>query len=333
VTNSTHSSEEEYDYDYDNFDGDEIENAQISAESALAMRDVKTVLQNSDSSIEPADSGDYSDDSADSGGYAAEEDPPADASTTSDWVPLGGASRNVADDEGQAVSGPVKGDLRTCEDACDSTDGCESFAFCDDACYLKDKVVQKDDKFHYNKHCSTYRRGNVKDNTCYELFSNMAFNSLVQAFPNNPDSKAAGFATCKLCTNGTLTCTALVYGGQTKLIASHIHLAENGDGENGSGAPVISFCGDNTQGLINLNPPYPEMCAQYSSGSSSNNEMQGVLLDTPPNKGTAVADRVRDIAANPGHYYMNFHSIASWTYWSAQGSGPAGMCRGVMQLS
>merc|ERR1712187_850823 len=81
--------------------------------------------------------------------------------------------------------------------------------------------------------------------TCFYLNSNMAFNNLVQSFPNNPDSHAQGYATFKLCTNGTLIAdTALVYGGQSPLIASHIHRAQNGDGENGSGPPVISFCGN-----------------------------------------------------------------------------------------
>merc|ERR1712226_1521619 len=104
-------------------------------------------------------------------------------------------------------------------------------------------------------------RGATQD-ACFHLDSVLSFNNLLQSFPNNPDSHAQGFATFKLCTNGTLVAdTALVYGGQTPLIASHIHYATNGDGTSGSGPPVISFCGSNTPGLINAAGPYPEECA------------------------------------------------------------------------
>merc|ERR1719450_1696460 len=176
-------------------------------------------------------------------------------------------------------------------------------------------------------------RGAFKD-TCFYLNSNMAFNNLVQGFPNNPDSHAQGYATFKLCTNGTLIAdTALVYGGQSPLIASHIHRAQNGDGENGSGPPVISFCGSNTPGLINAAGPYPEPCAPYMGGSSNNAHMMGYLIPGE-NQGTSLSERFRDIAANPGKYYFNFHSVASWADWAAQPSAePVGMCRGVMQLS
>merc|ERR1719476_461139 len=54
------------------------------------------------------------------------------------------------------------------------------------------------------------------------------------------------------------------------------------------------------------------------------------------NEGASLSDRVRDFAANPGIYYFNFHSIASWAYWSAQNPSnpqPVGMCRGVMKAS
>jgi len=181
---------------------------------------------------------------------------------------------------------------------------------------------------------STYRKDEGSDDSCFTLFSSMAFNNLMQSFPNNPDSHAEGFATFKLCTNGSLVAdTALVYGGQTPLIASHIHYATNGDGENGSGPPVISFCGSNTPGLINAAGPYPEPCAPYMMGSSNNAGMMGYLIPGE-NQGTSLSERVRDIAANPGKYYFNFHSVASWAYWSAvDASSPVGMCRGVMKLS
>merc|ERR1711879_273666 len=82
-------------------------------------------------------------------------------------------------------------------------------------------------------------------------------------------------------------------------------------GENGSGPPVISFCGSNTPGLINAAGPYPEPCAPYMGGSSNNAHMMGYLIPGE-NEGTSLSERVRDIASNPGMYYFNFHSIASW---------------------
>lgn len=59
---------------------------------------------------------------------------------------------------------------------------------------------------------------------------------------------AKGFATC---TNGTMTCAASVYCGKTELIATHSHLASNGNGTFGSGDPVINFCGSNGPGMLN----------------------------------------------------------------------------------
>merc|ERR1711904_266152 len=203
-----------------------------------------------------------------------------------------------------------------------------SFAFCGKECYLKGKSIAADAPSQYNKYCSTFRRDEGADEMCFNLFSSMFFNNLMQSFPDNPDSNAEGVATFKLCTNGALIAdTALVYGGQTPLIASHIHMASNGNGETGSGSPVISFCGSNTPGLINAAGPYPEPCAPYMGGSSNNANMMGYLIPGE-NTGTSLSERVRDIARNPGEYYFNFHSVASWAYWSAQPTGePVGMCR------
>ena len=64
---------------------------------------------------------------------------------------------------------------------------------------------------------------------CYNVYSNMAYNSLMQSYVNNPDDQAQGFATCELCTNGKIHCDANVYGGETPLIASHFHLASDGE--------------------------------------------------------------------------------------------------------
>merc|ERR1712048_1419847 len=249
------------------------------------------------------------------------------------WLPLGGSMHNVADDEGEEV-GKLVGSLGECKKSCDTQQDCKSFAFCGDACYLKGKNIAADAPSHYNKYCTTYRKDDGTDDMCFNLFSSMAFNNLLQSFPDNPDSHAAGVATFKLCTNGTLVAdTALVYGGQTPLVASHIHYATNGNGESGSGPPVISFCGSNTPGLINAAGPYPEPCAPYMMGSSNNAGMMGYLIPGE-NQDPSLSERVRDIAANPGKYYFNFHSVASWAYWSAvDASSPVGMCRGVMKLS
>merc|ERR1712157_217494 len=252
------------------------------------------------------------------------------------WLPLGGSMHNVADDEGELVGKLVGSSLEECEMSCDKHPDCRSLALCGDACYLKAKDLAANAPRHYNKYCTSFRKDTGTDDMCFSLFSSMAYNNLLQSFPNNPDSQAQGFATFKLCTNGTLiTDTALVYGGQSPLIASRIHRAQNGDGENGSGPPVISFCGSNTRGLINAAGPYPEPCAPYMGGSSNNAHMMGYFIPGE-NEGTSLSQRVLDIAANPGKYYFNFHSIASWAYWSAQNPSnpqPVGMCRGVMHLS
>ena len=183
-----------------------------------------------------------------------------------------------------------------------------------------------------------------KSNICYDLYSDMKYNNLAQYFPSNPDSNAKGMATCKLCTTGHMTCIANVYGGNTQLIASHIRLADDGDGVNGNGPPVISFCGTNGAGMINYpdSPKYLEECAPYNpkTGSALMPDMGCVLVDNYLNgTGTVshpLADLVNDIGRNPGKYYLNYHSIASWSYWQMHGDGdgePTGMCRGVMQLS
>jgi len=250
-------------------------------------------------------------------------------------MPLGGAAHNVADDEGREI-----GELRTrllseCNSRCDDIEECLSFAFCGDACYFKDKFIEDGTASHYNKYCTTYYKTNSQKTACYDLFSNMAYNNLVQDFPDSPDREAKGFATCNLCTNGTMSCNALVYGGKSPLIASHIHLAtegENGyDSVNGEGYPVISFCGDNTPGLINVAGPYDDMCAPFKNGRSNNVDMKAQFIDAT-NGGMSVADRVKDIAERPDKYYFNFHSLASWTHWSNQGKA-TGMCRGPMELS
>lgn len=179
------------------------------------------------------------------------------------------------------------------------------------------------------------------DHHCYDLYSPMAYNNLLQSFHgrHNPDSGAQGYATCKLCTNGHMTCDATVTGGKSQLWASHIHRANNGDGNNGSGPPVINFCGSNTMGMV---PPiddgtvYKDECAMYSNGYSQNNNMLGNKV-AGTTEGESVEHLVNDIGNYPEKYYFNFHSVDSWHYWLGHTNGknpaPKGMCRGVMMSS
>jgi len=167
---------------------------------------------------------------------------------------------------------------------------------------------------------------------CFTVFANLESN-LAQHFSQNPDSQAHGYVECRLCTNGTMSCDANVHGGKTPLIASHIHVATDGDGGSGSGPPVVNFCGSNIDGLINNGTVYLEACAQYMNGSALMTNMTGKVVQSAANAGFTLAERVFDIATNPGKYYFNFRSIASWTHWSLRRRGPTGMCRGQMQRS
>ena len=161
---------------------------------------------------------------------------------------------------------------------------------------------------------------------CYDLSSIMTRNEL-QYFSGMVDDQANGMATCKLCTNGYMRCDATVFGGVSTLIASHIHLAEDGDGKNGSGKPVINFCGKNTKGYITGAGHYPEECAMYQDSVSQNKGMVGERSAGDPDKDLSDAERIRDIGENPGKYYFNFHSLQSWAHWYPN---PKGMCRGQM---
>jgi len=172
-----------------------------------------------------------------------------------------------------------------------------------------------------------------ENDKCYDLYSVLSFNSLVQSFPNNPDSKATGYVYCKLCTSGQMSCSGNVDAGKTPLIASHIHVASNGDGASGSGPPVINFCGDNSPGMILDGSKYLTACSHYNNGAALMSTMEGNFIDGAMNEGFTVASRVQDIGENPGKYYFNFHSIASWTYWQLENKGPVGMCRGQVSSS
>eukprot|EP00122_Pirum_gemmata_P010178 Pgem_evm1s9410 len=134
---------------------------------------------------------------------------------------------------------------------------------------------------------------NTQKTECFEMFSDMETSSLTK-FYDNPDKNTKGYAEFKLCTNGTMTGMAYVYGGKTELIASHIHEIKNFTDR--SGPPVINFCGDNTQGLINDSfVMYMETCNEYMGGGSMNRNMTGGWLawDNQP-KGVCRGDMKRN---------------------------------------
>merc|ERR1712019_296519 len=248
-----------------------------------------------------------------------------------EWMALGGGPNHVANDEGKQVGEPSTHSLSECKSACENNADCNSFAYCGNSCYLKDKSIEADAPEHYNAACSTYYR--PSERTCYQVFSDMAYNSLLQYFPSNPDSHMMGYAQCTACTDGAIWCDAQVTNGLTPLIASHIHLAEDGDGEHGSGEPVISFCGDNSPGMITDAGPYQEPCAPWMDSRSQNKNMRPFFIEGT-NHGMTMAERVNDLIRYPSKYYFNFHSKASWLHWSMQDPPtPKGTCRGVMKAS
>jgi len=168
-----------------------------------------------------------------------------------------------------------------------------------------------------------------EQNTCYNLYSSMTVNPL-QLYKDSPDSAVFGFGNCKLCTNGTMHCTTLLHSGKSELIASHIHVANNGkDGNSGEGPPVINFCGNDGTGFIRDGTPYTQTCAVWDgNGAAVNRNVPGALVANF-NKGMTLAERVRDIGKRPHMYYLNYHSLASWTRWYPT---PTGIARGRLEL-
>jgi len=166
---------------------------------------------------------------------------------------------------------------------------------------------------------------------CYNLVSDMKYNNLMQAYANSPDDLSRQWIYYfTLCTDGTLTADANVWGGRMDLIASHVHKCNDGKtGEDCSGPPVINFCGSNDMGMITGAGHYVDECMPYNSnGNSVNTGMTGNMSDGVV---MSISDLVDDIGNYPDKYYMNFHSIASWSYWQSHGDGdPEGMCRGPM---
>ena len=55
--------------------------------------------------------------------------------------------------------------LQQCEDACDQTDGCNSFAHCprhQNRCWLTDKVYNGNEPTKHNDYCSTYYKTGIR---------------------------------------------------------------------------------------------------------------------------------------------------------------------------
>ena len=98
--------------------------------------------------------------------------------------------------------------------------------------------------------CGNNAAPDMVDDECYRMFSELSFSAMVQSFRAYPDSDANARVDFKLCSCSGMRCTANVIGGCIQLVASHIYVASDVDGENGSGLPVINFCGNNGYGMI-----------------------------------------------------------------------------------
>lgn len=260
------------------------------------------------------------------------------------WGTLG--DHRVAQVEGDGLF-TVHGDLGFCKDVCANYRGCTSFAYCSGTCYLKDGDVRADSPSEANDYCTTYYWSAARVATttptpesaapeqveCYPLRAVLQVNQ-AQNYAGNPESDATGSVELLLCTNGTMQGNMSVEGGSSEIIATHIHHCEGGDspqtktGVLCSGPPVINFCGNNAAGLIADGTDYTAPCVSFDgSGTSHTKDMQGVLVDGK-NVEMAVAERVRDIAASPGKYYFNAHTLASYTHFYPKHEG---MCRGPLQ--
>ena len=169
-------------------------------------------------------------------------------------------------------------------------------------------------------HLEKKRERIEREQKMLQLVSYMKYNNSMQAYANSPDDHAKRYTTFTLCTDGTLTADANVWGGRMDLIASHVHKCNDGKtGEDCSGPPVINFCGSNDMGMITGAGHYMEECMPYNSnGNSVNTGMMGNVSDGVE---MSISDLVDDIGNYPDNYYMNFHSIASWSYWQSHGGG------------
>ena len=77
---------------------------------------------------------------------------------------------------------------------------------------------------------------------------------------NNSYGMIADCSPCKRYSRSGMHCTANVFGGRAQLVASHMHLASDVNGENNSGLSVINFSGNNGPGTIADCSP----CKRYS---------------------------------------------------------------------
>lgn len=170
--------------------------------------------------------------------------------------------------------------------------------------------------------------------TCYTLYSRLAMNEL-QAYRNNADAHASGYASFSLCANGKMSAMVLVFGGVSEIIATQIHKCEGGDtdgtrsAEMCQGPAVIAFCGENKPGYLDVGVEYSQACSPYSNlGASHTENIEGtVVTDRPdPNK---TAELVMDIVRRPHQYFFNVHSLDSYGHWYPR---HIGMCRGSMNV-
>ena len=89
--------------------------------------------------------------------------------------------------------------------------------------------------------------------------------SVINFCGNNSCGMIADCSPCELCSRSGMQCAANVFGGRTQLGASHMHLASDVNGENGSGLPVINFNGNNGPGMIADCSPYESPCVHYKN--------------------------------------------------------------------
>lgn len=162
---------------------------------------------------------------------------------------------------------------------------------------------------------------------CYGFTSRMAENPL-QAYHGSPDKDAHGTATCDFCTNGTLSCSAVLKKGRSELIAFHLHIAEGSSGSAAEGPPIIAFCGKNRRGSIEVGMAYTRECEGWGADGIARIEGAPGVLVPASNDGTSVSERVADIVRRPEMYYLNLHSFASWQHFAPT---PVGICRGPLE--
>lgn len=260
------------------------------------------------------------------------------------WVALG--DHMVADAEGSELF-RVTGDLALCRRVCSHYVGCKSFAFCSGACDLKGGVVNASSPGHYNDYCTTFffdpNARNVPDPTsdddipdrCYKFSSTLSVGK-EQVYPGSPDSEINGQVSLLLCTNGTVSGDLILDDVYSEVIAFSLNVCDgvSDDSSSCQGTPVINFCGNNDDALIDDRAPYSEPCGalditDLASGNmgSTTIGVQGVLIDAGAPTDMTLAQRVYDVSENDGSYYVVAHTLASYTHWHPKHPG---VCRGQL---